>query len=70
MGIGREKFMNVDRVLGWHPGRGYTGGQRNPRRVDALPSGLCHRDSACLLGLGQRKKVPIRVMIRLGKLRN
>ena len=32
-----ERFENVGTVLGRHPGRRYTGGQRSPTLVDALP---------------------------------
>ena len=39
MGTGHERFENGGRILGRHPGRGYTGGRRNPTLVDALPSG-------------------------------
>ena len=39
MGIWQERFENVGSVLGRHPGRGYTGSQRRPTLIDALPSG-------------------------------
>ena len=38
VGIGGERFGNVGRALGWHTGRGYTGGRRGPTLVDVLPS--------------------------------
>ena len=36
---GQERFENVGSVLGWNPGRSYTGGRLKSTVVDALPSG-------------------------------